>query len=209
MNQPTEQDSTPARLLMAAAEVFAEQGFDGTSTRDICSRAKANVAAISYHFGGKEQIFDAVLALPLRSLDDSIGTFADAALPLSEALRRMYLGMLAPLRRGSIESAAMRAVARCMAAPGAGGPRPHDAVIVRHHAALATLVGRHLPAATPAVINLVCGALVGMAMHALVGQFRDGPAPVMWTVNSAADLDALADRLARYGEAIIAAEARP
>lgn len=205
----TEADTTRDRLLLAAAQVFADQGFDGTSIREICAQAQANVAAINYHFGGKEQLFAAVLALPMRSLEDSIPAFADAALPVVEALRRMYLGMLAPLRRGSIEAAAMRTVARCMAAPGVGGPRPHDDIIRRHHAALSALVGRQLPAAAPDVVNLVCGALVGMAMHALVGQLREGPVPAMWSGEGEADLDALAGRLARYGAAIIVAEATP
>lgn len=205
----TDTDAIRDRLLLAAAQVFAEQGFDGTTTRKICAQAKANVAAINYHFGGKEQIFAAVLALPMRSLEDSIPDFANDALPMTEALRRMYLGMLAPLRNGSVEAAAMRAVARCMAAPGAGGSRPHDHIIVRHHAALSALVARQLPAAAPDVVNLVCGALVGMAMHALIGRLREGPVPAMWSGESEAELDALAGRLARYGAAIIASEASP
>ncbi|MFF2483329.1 TetR family transcriptional regulator [Paenibacillus sp. NPDC058071] len=45
------------RILLAAKKLFAEQGFDGTSVRQICEAAGANVALVSYYFGGKENMF--------------------------------------------------------------------------------------------------------------------------------------------------------
>lgn len=45
------------RLIEVAAESFAEKGFDGTSVRDITTKAKCNVAAVNYHFGGKENLY--------------------------------------------------------------------------------------------------------------------------------------------------------
>ena len=52
---------TRQRLLEAAGEVFAEQGFRAATVREICRRAEANVAAINYYFGDKEKLYVHVL----------------------------------------------------------------------------------------------------------------------------------------------------
>ncbi len=44
---------TRERILDAAEKLFAEQGFNGVSTRDITEAAGANSAAMHYHFGSK------------------------------------------------------------------------------------------------------------------------------------------------------------
>ncbi len=51
---------TRDRLLAFAAEQFAEHGYRNTRTQDVCRAAKANVAAVNYHFGGKEGLYRAV-----------------------------------------------------------------------------------------------------------------------------------------------------
>lgn len=47
---------TRRRLLDAALDLFARQGFDATSTRQIASAAGVALPAIGYHFGGKQQL---------------------------------------------------------------------------------------------------------------------------------------------------------
>jgi TetR/AcrR family transcriptional regulator, regulator of cefoperazone and chloramphenicol sensitivity len=48
---------TPKILLAAASEVFAEKGYRDATIAEICERAKANVAAVNYHFGDKETLY--------------------------------------------------------------------------------------------------------------------------------------------------------
>lgn len=61
-------DSTRQRLLEAAGEVFAEKGFRDATIREICKQAGANIAAVNYHFGGKERLYSDVL----RFVDDAV-----------------------------------------------------------------------------------------------------------------------------------------
>jgi TetR/AcrR family transcriptional regulator, regulator of cefoperazone and chloramphenicol sensitivity len=58
---------TRSRLLEAAMRLFAERGFGKVTVRDITAEAGANLAAVSYHFRDKAGLYEAVLALALRS----------------------------------------------------------------------------------------------------------------------------------------------
>lgn len=63
-------NETQVRLLDAAELLFAEKGFDAVSLRDITQAAEANVAAVNYHFGGKENLINAVMgrhAMPINA----------------------------------------------------------------------------------------------------------------------------------------------
>ncbi|MBY0412894.1 MAG: TetR family transcriptional regulator [Bdellovibrionales bacterium] len=50
-------EKTKDLLLEEAKKQFCEKGYEGTSVRDICDAAGANVSAIKYYFGGKEGIY--------------------------------------------------------------------------------------------------------------------------------------------------------
>ncbi|MBN9283805.1 TetR family transcriptional regulator [Flavobacterium sp.] len=48
-------------ILSVAERLFSEHGFDGTSVRDIAKEANINVAMISYYFGSKEKLLEALI----------------------------------------------------------------------------------------------------------------------------------------------------
>lgn len=50
-----------SRLIKIAAQLFAQRGFAGASTRDIAREAQVNISLISYYFKGKEGLYLAVL----------------------------------------------------------------------------------------------------------------------------------------------------
>lgn len=52
---------TKTRLLNAAEVLFAERGYDDVSIRDLAAEADVNVAAVNYHFQGKENLFSEVI----------------------------------------------------------------------------------------------------------------------------------------------------
>ena len=49
------------KLLEAGLEVFAEHGFRGTTTRMLAKKAGVNIAGIGYYYGGKEELYKAVV----------------------------------------------------------------------------------------------------------------------------------------------------
>jgi AcrR family transcriptional regulator len=62
-------DGTRERILDAALDLFGERGLTGVTVRDIASRAKVNVAAVSYYFGGKEELYRAVAEMVIGSIE--------------------------------------------------------------------------------------------------------------------------------------------
>lgn len=54
-------EDTRERLIEAATTLFAQRGFDGTSVKELADAAGVNVSLISYHFGGKENLYRACL----------------------------------------------------------------------------------------------------------------------------------------------------
>lgn len=51
---------TAARILDAAEEVFAEQGYGAASTREMARRARVPFGAVHYHWGSKQQLWEVV-----------------------------------------------------------------------------------------------------------------------------------------------------
>jgi AcrR family transcriptional regulator len=51
---------TAARILDAAEDVFAEQGYGAASTREMARRAEVPFGALHYHWGSKKQLWEAV-----------------------------------------------------------------------------------------------------------------------------------------------------
>jgi AcrR family transcriptional regulator len=64
----TSQD-TKSRILDAAEHLFMEHGFEATSLRSLTSAASVNLAAVNYHFGSKEELFQAVLTRRLDAMN--------------------------------------------------------------------------------------------------------------------------------------------
>jgi len=81
---------TRARLLAAAEQLFADRGFKKVTVRDICRAARANVAAVNYHFGDKFGLYREVLQAVIRGMrttNDAARLAAEGRSP-EERLRR-------------------------------------------------------------------------------------------------------------------------
>ncbi|MGD9764378.1 MAG: CerR family C-terminal domain-containing protein [Candidatus Binatia bacterium] len=93
---PQSASDTKARVLQAAARLFAERGFRGTTAREIAERAGVNLAAAHYHFGSKEALYIEVLRAQFDALTSEL-TRRRARLPAGSGMRRPAL--IALLRR--------------------------------------------------------------------------------------------------------------
>lgn len=100
MKQSLRQDlekGTRSDLIAAARGLFSRRGFDGTSVRAITAEAGANLGAVTYHFGSKRALYDAVLddglrpiVARVRTATTSEGTALDRIVRVVEA----YFGHL-------------------------------------------------------------------------------------------------------------------
>jgi AcrR family transcriptional regulator len=78
---------TRERLLEAAVQVFAERGYEAATIREICSRARANVAAVHYHFGDKKRLYCAIFDTVFSLLRARRTAFLPTVAPPPERLR--------------------------------------------------------------------------------------------------------------------------
>ncbi len=58
------------RIMAAAEELFSEKGFSSTTVREITKKANCNLAAINYHFQGKDNLYAEVIKRNLQILRD-------------------------------------------------------------------------------------------------------------------------------------------
>jgi AcrR family transcriptional regulator len=94
--------ATQERILDAAEALFMEHGFEATSLRLITAAAGANLAAVNYHFGSKEELFQAVLTRRLDPmnqervalLDRFESETAPAPLPCDRILTALFIPAL-------------------------------------------------------------------------------------------------------------------
>lgn len=93
MKAPADHE-TRARLLATAERLFADRGFRKVTVREICRAARANVAAVNYHFGDKLGLYREVLQVAvnvMRSTSDAAREAGEGQ-PAEEQLRR-FIGI--------------------------------------------------------------------------------------------------------------------
>ena len=89
---------TRAKLLEAAAQVFADRGYRNATIREICRRAGANVAAVNYTFGDKLGLYTEVLRQVFRTPELTLLTAElDSARSPEDVLRKLIQARLRSL----------------------------------------------------------------------------------------------------------------
>jgi AcrR family transcriptional regulator len=93
-------NATKPRILDAAESLFMVHGYEATSLRAITAAAEVNLAAVHYHFGSKEELFQSVLARrldPMNRARLSLLTALEAeAAPKPLSCERVLTAFLTP-----------------------------------------------------------------------------------------------------------------
>ena len=74
-----EDSGTRERILLKAGEMFAQQGFEAVSMRDLTQAAEVNLAAVNYHFGSKEALIEEIVSRVVLPMNEERLRLLDAA----------------------------------------------------------------------------------------------------------------------------------
>lgn len=150
---------TRTRLLQEAQQLFALRGFRGASVRAITRAATANLGAITYHFGTKEALYNAVLESVLGRMAERVEASA--------------------LRPGSGPDR-IRAIVRALF--GFFGETPEAPLLLLHQIA----VGAGIPTAAGPFLRRNLGAITKVVRDGVArGEFRVAdPTLVAFTIIS-------------------------
>lgn len=193
----TDGDATRAQLLDTAGQVFAERGFADATSKEICSRAGANMAAVNYHFGSRDGLYEAVLVeahhqlMRLEELAAIAGAPGDPRAKLRTVIERIVEQVSSPAAHWGV-----RVLIRELLTPTAAAPALVNRAIAPKARLMLGLVGEiiGLPVSHPAVQRSVL-LVISPCIALLVGprQVRQTVLPALGQHSAA-----LAEDMARY-----------
>jgi AcrR family transcriptional regulator len=78
--------NTKEKIIEVAQNLFLQKGFERTSIREIALKAGINLAAMNYHFGSKENLFDLIFKKLLSNYAPSLPDILNADLTFEEKI---------------------------------------------------------------------------------------------------------------------------
>ncbi len=105
-------EATRAALVRSALELFGAKGFEATSTREIAAAANANIAAIAYHFGGKEGLRAACADFVVAAIGEVFAAAEGGAELIGALTQAGARGALSRIASGLIDAIVVRSEAR-------------------------------------------------------------------------------------------------
>lgn len=99
MAETAQYNEKQQQIMAVALRLFAENGYDKTSIRDIAREAEVNVAMVSYYFGSKEKLLEAVFVNHFKFIRSSFKTILNqhdnSATDKVSKIIDMFIDMLA------------------------------------------------------------------------------------------------------------------
>ncbi|OEZ50065.1 MULTISPECIES: CerR family C-terminal domain-containing protein [Janthinobacterium] len=155
-----EVETARTRILQAAVQLFADEGYKLASVRRICEAAHVNVAMVNYYFHGKEELylaaFDHARALARASAAAAPEAGPAAAVAPVEQLRLAIEAMVFDMLRPGAASLFSRLVARELIEPTSAIHMLADRDVRAHHALFTGLIRGVVGEAMPADVLQKC-----------------------------------------------------
>ena len=206
LDTPVRGDETRAQLIQAGLKLFGRLGYEAVATRMLAREADVNLAAIAYHFGGKQGLYEAVT-------ESVVTEIRGRALPMAETLRKDLAE--AGADRTKLAAAAERFVRAEIGTFVSHGPRQEQiGLVLREYAAPSSafpILFKNLIEPMHRAVSTLTGAVLGvpadepraiLAAHALIGQiigFAIAKQPLLhrlgWTDYTPERIAAIADVL--------------
>ena len=194
--------SVQNRLLGAAEQLFAEKGYEGTSVRDITATAGCNVAAVNYHFGGKENLYTEVFRRRLRSLRDIRLAAIDKVMSedsgkamLEELLRAFAVAFLEPVASQEQGRQIIKLVTREMFDQHLPKGMFSDEVVIPTTTSLGQAVAKLCPGLEKSKTQLCIHSIIAQLVHVIrvKEMFAQGDNPNVPTFDLARLIDHVVD----------------
>ncbi|MGX9783268.1 CerR family C-terminal domain-containing protein [Janthinobacterium lividum] len=164
-----EVETARTRILQAAVQLFADEGYKLASVRRICEAAQVNVAMVNYYFHGKEELylaaFDHARALARATAAAVPEAGPAAAVAPVEQLRLAIEAMVFDMLRPGAASLFSRLVARELIEPTSAIHMLADRDVRAHHALFTGLIRGVVGEAMPADVLQKCVfSVIGQAV---------------------------------------------
>jgi AcrR family transcriptional regulator len=110
-------ERTRRQLIAASSEIFAKVGYQAATTRQICQKARANAAAVNYHFGDKLGLYTAVLKTYIKQEEQRVAQHALLAMPAQQALAEFIAMMIESIAGDGAQDSYTRLMAHELSQP--------------------------------------------------------------------------------------------
>jgi len=199
------QSGSKRKLLDVAEQLFAENGFEAVSVRDITQLAKANVASVNYYFGSREALLAMVMArhlVPvseerLAKLDLIEKRWAGKLPPLEELIDAMVQPLLGQVKKSDLsERLFYKLMGRIFAQQGDGLPPAIENQLTRTNDRFTRAFGKALSSLSAEDLALRIHFVTGGLIQILSKQdVMQGPS------GGACSMEATLERFIRFASA--------
>jgi AcrR family transcriptional regulator len=110
-------ERTRKHLIAASSEIFAKVGYHAATTRQSCLKARANAAAVNYHFGDKLGLYTAVLKNYIEVEQKRVAKHSLLTLPPEQALSEFISMMFESLAGEGAQDSYTRLMAHELSQP--------------------------------------------------------------------------------------------